>query len=157
MRLGFTPLLSWFGNWKGNITSNINLNHSITKNERNLSGGASSGSNSTVSSITGSFSWSYAAAKGLKILFFKRTRMKNELSTDLSFSVERTYNISTNSTGDVDEVENKIHYTVTPVVSYQFSKNISGGLTSNYEYTDNMKQRTKLRTFRLGIFVEILF
>jgi len=157
VRLGFTPLLSWFGNWKGNITSNINLNHSITKNERNLSGGASSGSNSTVSSITGSFSWSYAAAKGLKILFFKRTRMKNELSTDLSFSVERTYNISTNSTGDVDEVENKIHYTVTPVVSYQFSKNISGGLTSNYEYTDNMKQRTKLRTFRLGIFVEILF
>ena len=59
--------------------------------------------------------------------------------------------------GNEDEIENKIRYTLTPEVSYQFNKNISGGLTSNYEFTDNKKQGSTLRTFRLGIFVEILF
>ena len=106
----------------------------------------------TTKSMNGSLSWSFSNPKGVRILFFKRTNMKNEFTTDVNFNMEMT---KTTSQGR-KEVD-KESYSVTPGASYKFNKSITAGLTSEYERTYNKKGDTKSSMFRLSIWIEILF
>ena len=51
----------------------------------------------------------------------------------------------------------KIRYTISLGASYKFSKNIYGGLTSNYEWSDDRKRDQQISTFSLSIWIEIMF
>ena len=152
LRMNFAPLISWYGNWVHNITSNISINHSDSKNIDNRTDRVT---RSQTQSINGRLSWTFAAARGLKILFFKRTRLTNEFTTDLNFTVEKTYN--TEKGQDFNVTDDRLKYTITPGASYEFNKNIHGGLTSNYEWSHDRKRNRKVKTFRLGIWIEIMF
>ena len=155
LRMNFAPLISWYGNWIHNITSNISLNYSTSKNiNHRLS--YDNITKSQTQSMNGRLSWRFAAAKGLKILFFKRTRLTNEFTTDLNFTAEKTYNTQKGQKTTIIEVD-KLKYTISPGASYEFNKNIHGGLTSNYEWSHDRKRETKVKTFRLGIWIEIMF
>ena len=82
--------------------------------------------------------------------------MKNELTTDLNFAFEKTYN-TTQGQGELVEDVDRIKYSVQPGASYKFNRSISAGLTSNYEWNDDAKREKTIETFTMGIWVEILF
>jgi hypothetical protein len=153
ININFNPLLSWHGNWIHNITSSLSVNYSDSKTITHYT---SSVNRSITQSMAAHLEWSFSAAKGLKILFFKRTKLKNELTTQLNFNLEKTYAyIEGRETHDV--TTKKIRYTISPGASYKFSKNIYGGLTSNYEWSDDRNRDQQISTFSLSIWIEILF
>ncbi len=153
IRINFNPLLSWHGNWIHNITSSLSVNYSDSKTITHYT---SSENRSTTQSLAAHLEWSFAAAKGLKILFFKRTKLKNELTTQLNFNLEKIF-ATIEGRETYEETTDKIKYTISPGASYKFSKNIYGGLTSNYERNDDRKRKQKTSTFSLSIWVEIMF
>ncbi len=106
--------------------------------------------------MNGNLSWSFSNPKGVRILFFKRTNMKNEFTTDMSFNIEKTKTTSQGQEEEIEEV-NKESYSVTPGASYKFNKSITAGLTSEYERTNDKKRETKSSMFRLSIWIEIIF
>ncbi|MCF7794200.1 MAG: cell surface protein SprA [Candidatus Cloacimonetes bacterium] len=156
IRFSMTPLISWIGNWKGNLSTNVSLNYSRTNNIRYFNQYETE-NRSTTKSATGSVSWTFAAAKGLKILFFKRTKLTNEFSTNVTFSVEDTVTETKDSEGKWEDSVNKLVYNIAPEASYKFNASISGGLTSSYEVQNDRKAKSTISTFRLGIFVEVIF
>jgi Motility related/secretion protein len=159
IRMSLAPLLSWYGNWKNNISSNLSFNY--TRNTSENLKGVKSETTSNNWSVSGNVSWTYAAAKGIKILFFKRSKLKNELTTDISFMVEGTKEKKLTKVEDKEDesqlMSNTQRFTVSPEISYKFNKSISGGLLSSYELSNNFKKGTSTRIFRLGIFIEIIF
>ena len=52
---------------------------------------------------------------------------------------------------------NKVHLTLSPGASYEFSKNINGGLTSSYDRTNDKKADSTISIFSLSLWVEITF
>jgi opacity protein-like surface antigen len=106
--------------------------------------------------MNASFSWSFSNPKGVKILFFKRTNMKNEFTTDISFNMGRD-KTTREGLEDTQEELNKKSYKITPGASYKFSKSITAGLTSEYNKNEDLKRETTSSTFRLSIWVEIIF
>ena len=156
IRLSLSPLLGWTGNWKGNLSTIVNVNYSQT-NSINHYTSYDAETQSTIQSLNSSLSWSFAQPKGLKILFFKRTKLKNEFNTELSFSAEDTVTKTKGQDGKWEKSVNKINYTLTPEASYEFNNNISGGLTSSYELQNDRKSKSTVSIFQLGIFIEVIF
>ena len=154
-RVSFTPLISWHGNWVHNITSNFSLNYSKLENishrvnydDIRLT---------TNRSMNGNLSWSFSNPKGIRILFFKRTNMKNEFTTDINFNMEMNKTTRKGLEVNITEID-KTSYGVTPGASYKFSKSITAGLTSEYEWTEDNERGTTSEMFRLSIWIEIIF
>ncbi|MBT3169182.1 MAG: cell surface protein SprA [Candidatus Cloacimonetes bacterium] len=156
--INLSPLFSWRGNWAHDFASNISLNYRAGKNIRYYDSYEVVTKTNT-QSISGNVSWSFKNPKGVKILFFKRTNMKNEFSTDINFSMENIHNTNENTGNDEspsDEVS-KFSYSVTPGASYKFNKSIAAGLSSKYEWNDDKKRNKKTKIINLGIWVEIKF
>ena len=139
------------------MTSNLSLNYSNTENTAYTGNIASSVRNEKRYNLNGNLSYSFTAAKGIKLPFIKkRLTLQNELTTDLSFSVEKTYN--TKETTEKTTVEKDyLKYTITPGASYKFSKSITAGLESNYENSFDKQTNIKISSFRLSIWIEIIF
>jgi hypothetical protein len=153
--INLTPLISWNGNWVHNVTSSFSFNYSdqesITPRD------SYDEKHQTITqSMNGNLSWSFSNPKGVRILFFKRTNMKNEFTTDVNFNMAKTKTTSQGQGDENDEV-NTESYKIIPGASYKFNKSITAGLTSEYELTKNIKRETKLSTFRISIWIEILF
>jgi len=154
-QVNLSPLISWHGNWIHNITSSFALNYSDQKNVTHRSN--YDDIRQTIRrSMNGNLSWSFSNPKGIKILFFKRTNMKNEFTMDVDFNMEMTKTTRKGLENKVTEVD-KFTYGVTPGASYKFNRSITAGLTSEYDWTEDKKRETTSSVFRLSIWVEILF
>ncbi len=154
-RINFSPLISWHGNWVHNITSSFSLNYSDLEN---ISHRVSYDDvrHTVTQSMNGNLSWSFSNPKGVRILFFKRTNMKNEFTTDIAFSMGNEKATRQGQEEKIVEI-NRESYSVTPGASYKFSKSITAGLTSEFERTRDKKRKTTSSMFRLSIWVEIIF
>ena len=154
--ISMQPLISWNGNWVHNITTSLALNYYRSRNVTD-NGDFDSITNETRQTASSNFSWTFSAERGIKFPFIKKKLViKNEMTADLGVSVEKNYSTRKGTSSKVVE-RNMFKYTITPGASYKFSNNIRGGLSSNYEFTDNRKNRQTIKTFRLSIWVEILF
>lgn len=154
-RVNLTPLISWHGNWVHNITSSFSLNYSDQKSITHRSN-YDDIRQTVTKSMNGNLAWSFSNPKGIKILFFKRTNMKNEFTMDVSFNMEMTKTTRKGLENKVTEL-NKVSYGVTPGASYKFNKSITAGLTSEYDWSEDKKRETTSSMFRLSIWIEILF
>ncbi|MDA3814403.1 MAG: cell surface protein SprA [Candidatus Cloacimonetes bacterium] len=154
-RINLTPLISWHGNWIHNITSSFSLNYSDLKNISHRVN-YDDIRHTTSQSMNGNLSWSFSNPKGIRILFFKRTNMKNEITTDVNFNMTMDKTTSKGQEKEITEIE-KTSYSITPGASYKFSKSITAGLTSEYEWTEDKKRKTSSSMFRLSIWIEIIF
>ncbi|MBT4576245.1 MAG: hypothetical protein HOB92_07220 [Candidatus Cloacimonetes bacterium] len=154
-RINLTPLISWHGNWIYDITSSFSLNYSDQKNITHRTNYDDIRQTIT-RSMNGNLSWSFTNPKGIKILFFKRTSMKNEFTTDVSFNMEMTKTTRQGLESKVTEME-KTSYGITPGASYKFNKSITAGLTSEYDWSEDKKRVTTSSMFRLSIWIEIIF
>ena len=154
-RINFTPLISWHGNWIHNITSSLSINYSDLKDISHRIN-YDDVRHTVTQSLNGNLTWSFSNPKGIRILFFKRTNMKNEFTTDVSFRMGTEKTTRKGREDEIDELD-KTSFAVTPGASYKFSKSITAGLTSEYEQTEDKKRKTNSSMFRLSIWIEILF
>jgi len=154
--ISLQPLISWNGNWIHNITTNLSLNYYRSQNVTD-NGDFDSITDETRQNISSNFSWTFSAERGIKLPFIaKKIVFENEMTADLGFTMEKSYS-TRKGTGDPVVERDMFKYTLTPGASYKFSNNIRGGLSSNYDFTDNRKNGQKIKTFRLSVWVEILF
>jgi len=103
------------------------------------------------------FKYSFSSPKGIKILFFKRLKMRNELTTNLDIS----YNINTQETWTPSQgwgyEKDNTTLKVEPRVQYNFSRDIDGGLTISYEVNDENKRNKKTTTTNVSLWVNFRF
>ena len=154
-RINFAPLISWHGNWIHNITSSLSINYSDFKDISHRIN-YDDIRHTVNQSLNGNLTWSFSNPKGIRILFFKRTNMKNEFTTDVNFRMSTEKTTRKGQEDEIDEID-KTSFAVTPGASYKFSRSITAGLTSEYEQTEDKKRKTSSSMFRLSIWIEILF
>ena len=155
--INFSPLLSWQGNWVQDITSRINLNHSESMTTQFQQQGDIINT-STNQSATADLSWSFSAEKGLKIpLMKKRFYIKNEATLSMNVSYSKSFGTRKGYDNDTEKTDDQMNISVRPQISYNFSKSITAGLTSEYKINNNNKTNNKLTTFSLSMWVEIIF
>ncbi|MCF7859347.1 MAG: cell surface protein SprA [Candidatus Cloacimonetes bacterium] len=154
-RISLTPLFSWNGNWIHNITSSFSLNYT---DQQNITHRVNYDDirHSVTKSLNSNLSWSFSNPKGIKILFFKRTNLKNEFTTNVNFNLEEIKTTRKGAEDIIKEVD-KISYRITPGASYDFSRSITAGLTSEYEWSNDKKRDSSSSMFRLSIWIEIIF
>jgi hypothetical protein len=80
----------------------------------------------------------------------------NELTAELGGSWERSKS-SNKGMQDTLVDRNTERYTVTPQLTYNFSRNIKGGMLSSYEISNDKRRDDSLRIFTLSVWVEVLF
>lgn len=152
----FSPLLSWHANWIRNITSTVNYNYSesITTTYRETFEAIQKSQSSV---INANVSYSFRSPQGIKLPFFsQRMPITNELTTELGGSFEKSK--STNKGIQETMVERHTErYTINPRLTYQFSRNIKGGMISSYENSHDKLRDTTLKIFSLSMWVEVLF
>jgi hypothetical protein len=152
----FSPLLSWHANWISNITSTMTYNYSqsATTTFRETFDAVQT---TITSSLNANIGYSFRSPLGIKLPFFsKRMPVTNEMSTELGGSWET----SKSSNKGMEETIIDRHtekYTINPRITYNFSRNIKGGLQSSYENSHDKRRDEKLTIFTLSIWAEILF
>jgi motility/secretion related protein SprA len=154
--ISMQPLISWNGNWVHNITTSLSLNYYQSQNVTD-NGDFDSVTDESRQNASSNFSWTFSADRGIKLPFMKKKIViKNEMTADLGVTVEKSYSTRQGTSSKVVE-RDMFKYSITPGASYKFSNNIRGGLSSNYELTDNRKNHQTIKTFRLSLWVEIIF
>lgn len=152
----FSPLLSWQTNWRYRISSTVSYNHSETSSTTYRETYTAE-QKTTNRSVTSNLSWSFRSPQGLKIPFFTRKLpITNELTTDVSFNWEKSKSKNKGREQTIIERDTE-KYRVSPRITYNFSRNIKGGLQSSYEKTHDNRRDEGIRTFSLSIWAEINF
>ncbi len=155
--IAMSPLAEWAGKWSFDLNSRVGYNMDTSEDvtlyednnrvvERNSS------------RLYATLSHTLKAAKGIKIPFVKeRLRLKNEFTTDLTFSWEKskTTRKSGEETNQTDADNEK--YDITLGGTYNFHRNVNGGSTLDYSWQHDKKNNNKIRTFGISLWVEILF
>jgi cell surface protein SprA len=103
-----------------------------------------------------SFSYSFAAPKGMKLPLLKRIKFNSQLSMNLDITVKdtRTESIS-DGVKSVDAKKSSL--IVEPRMNYQFSRSISGGIRARWDDSNDKIQNRKHHIRELGITAEIRF
>ena len=152
----FSPLISWHANWINNITSSLSFNfsQSETTTHRETFDAIQKTQNSA---LNANLAYSFRSPQGIKLPFFsQRMPITNELTAELGGSWERSKS-SNKGMQDTIVDRNTERYTVTPQLTYNFSRNIKGGMLSSYEISHDKRTDDSLRTFTLSIWIEVLF
>jgi hypothetical protein len=106
-------------------------------------------------SITVTSRYSFRAPGGLKLPLFGKMKITSTMNLELN--VRRTTNQSESAIGDnaLQKAADKSDLMVTPVVSYDFSTQIKGGLTATWQDTKDGNRTSHVRM--LQIWAEIRF
>ena len=148
------PLAEWSGKWSSNL--NTRIGYSMDSSElNNLLSDFITEQNG--SSLTASLSHTLKAAKGIKIPFVKeRLRLKNEFTTDVSFSWDKNKSVQKGNQTRHTNSDTE-GYDATLGGSYNFHRNVNGGSTIDYSWTHDKKENRTIRTFGVSLWVEIIF
>ncbi|MBC8526783.1 MAG: cell surface protein SprA [Candidatus Cloacimonetes bacterium] len=152
----FNPLVSFSTKLFNKVTSSISCNYSLTHTENYIENKNQSKTGNIGLNL--SLKYSFQSKKGIKLPFLKRFTISNKLDTDLdiSYRKEHTQNKSSASAEWIFTA-NTNTFEIKPRISYNFSRDINGGLTGGYKNTTNKKTGKSTRTTELNIWVEFKF
>lgn len=148
------PLLGFNGTLFKNL--NANLSYSISSSENVTDMDTYEILKTTLSnSLNGNLSYSFRSGRGFKVPFSKKNiHIKNELTSSIAFVYEKNFDETFGrESSQVDRDGTRLAFT--PGATYQFDSNIRGGLTGTWEKTADKRRDTGMRTFRLGVWVEV--
>ncbi len=155
----FSPLLSI--NFNLFRTLSFSGSYSVSKS-RSLTYNPTDGAlrNETLAerkSFQFSSKYSFTAPGGIAIPLFGKVKFKSEVS--ISVNVRQASNTSeTSSTGGPFVLSvDKSDFSVSPVISYTFSRQVKGGLTARWQDTNDNIQNRKSHVRELQIWAEIRF
>lgn len=122
-----------------------------------LDGAEESESRSTRRSITATSRYSFTSPGGIRIPLFGRLKFTSTLTVDVN--IKRSFNKTESKTPGRAFVPNQDNsdFSVSPVISYNFSQQIRGGLTALWQDNNNKFTGRKSHTRQLQIWAEIRF
>jgi hypothetical protein len=153
----FSPLIDLNGTWVNGMTSRLTVNMQL--NDDNNYNPALTNTFRFHQRIiySGSFGYNFSSEQGMKLPFMsRRVFFTNTMNTDLSVSYEtssRTTKIGDIKTKDSDSTQ----LTIRPSASYNFHRNLRGGLSGSYSLNADKISRTSLSIFRMDCWVELTF
>jgi len=152
----FNPLLGWTGNWTNDVSSSLSVTKNTTENITYQSG-FDIIRDSNKMTYSGSVSYSFSADQGIKLPFMKKKLyFKNQMQSELQVNYEtETSSTQGRDSKQIDRDTNK--FTITPRASYNFHRNVKGGLSGTFDITNNKKTDEKINIFTLDIWIEIIF
>ncbi|MEA2103200.1 MAG: cell surface protein SprA [Candidatus Cloacimonadota bacterium] len=140
--------------WK-KLDSRISCNYSYSFTETKKVPFSKNKSNQIT--ITGHLGYSFRNPRGLKILFLKRLRMTNELTTSLDVSYNTNIQKLKLPENPWSNDTNSTTLKIDPRFSYNFSRDIDGGLSASYKIVDNKKDGKKITTTEISLWVKFKF
>jgi len=153
-----SPLLSL--NFK--LFRSLSLSSSYTTSETNVekyspsTGTLDSETRSTKKTIAFSTKYSFSSPSGISIPLLGKLRFKS--TVQITLDVKFNSNISeTNSGNGFVPSTDKSDFTVSPVVSYNFSQQIKGGISARWQDTQDNYSGRKSHVRELQIWTEIRF
>lgn len=152
--ISLNPLLGFTGTLFKSVSTNVS--YSIASSENITDMDSYDIIKTTLTqSLNGNLSYSFRSGKGFTIPFTKKKiHIKNELTSSLSFLFEKNFDETIGrESSQVDRDGTRI--AITPSATYQFDANIRGGLTGTWENTADKKRDSGMRTFRIGVWVEV--
>ncbi len=101
--------------------------------------------------------YAFSAPGGISIPLFGKLKFKSTVSIDVT--VRYNSNLSETSTNGMPFVigQNKSDFTVSPVIRYTFSQQITGGITARWQDNNDIKYNRKSHVRELQIWAEIRF
>jgi hypothetical protein len=150
----FNPLLGFTGTIAKVLSANLSFSMSNGENITDMDTYDIIKTTNT-QSLNGNLSYSFRSGRGFTIPFTgRKIHIKNELTSSLGFAYENNYDVTQGrESSQVDRDTSRLSFT--PSASYQFDQNIRGGLTGTYELTSDKKRDDGVRTFRIGVWVEV--
>ena len=152
--ISMSPLIGFTGNIINKINTNISFSVAQTENITDMDAYDIIKTSNT-QSLNGNISYSFTAGRGFTIPFTgKKIHINNQLTSSVGINYENAEDLTKGrDTSQVDRSNSRI--AITPGATYQFDKNIRGGLTSSYEITTDRKRDDGSRIFSLGVWVEV--
>ena len=86
-----------------------------------------------------------------------RFYIKNEATLSMNVSYSRSQGTRKGYNNEAEKTDDQMNFSVRPQISYNFSKDITAGLNSEYKINNNNKTNNKLTTFSLSMWVQIVF
>lgn len=153
--LSLNPLIGFTGTFIKSLSTNLSYSLSTGENVTNMDT-YNILKTSLTHSLNGNLSYSFRSGRGFTVPFTKKKiHIKNELSSSLNFLFEKKYDetFGREDASQIDQDNTRI--AITPSATYQFDSNIRGGLTGTWENSSDNKRDTGMRTFRVGVWVEV--
>lgn len=151
----FQPLIGFTGNWANDISSSASLNQNSTKSISHQST-MDIIKNTNKLNITGNVKYTFTAENGFKIpLLGKRLSFKNQMESELTVTYEDEISTTLGRDKQVDRNTTKLSFV--PRATYNFHRNVKGGLTGSYDITKDNKKGSSINIFKLDIWAEIQF
>jgi hypothetical protein len=153
----YNPLLGV--NFKLLRSLSLSASYSISKQEAKrfsqANGEILNHTRSTQKSVTVTTRYSFRAPGGLKLPLFGKMKITSTMNLELN--VRRTLNTSESSSagGPFQNANEKSDMMISPIISYDFSTQIKGGLTAQWQDTKDGTRKSHVRM--LQIWAEIRF
>ena len=151
----FYPILSLNTKFYGKFPLSLSCNYSYKLEENRSINNIKSRTNDL--SFRTKIQYSFKSPQGIKILFFKRLKMRNELTTslDISYNISRQESKRTNE--DWGYQMNDTTLKIEPRIQYDFSRDIDGGLNVSYKIADDKKKNKKTTTTNVSLWINFRF
>ncbi len=151
----FNPVIGFAGTLFKKVTTNLSFSMANSTNETDMDTYTIVKQNQT-RALNGNFSYSFRGGRGFTVPFTKKMiHINNELTSSLSFVYERHFDDTTGREGNYQVERDGTRIAFTPGASYQFNRDIRGGLTGTWEKTTDRRRDDGVRIFRIGIWVEV--
>ncbi|MCB2200597.1 cell surface protein SprA [bacterium] len=155
----FSPLAGMNITWKYGISTTIRYNESMSINET-----ASNGSRRRDTTTGISFQANYTRKGGFRIPLpiwpFRNRRFNNETTFSLAFDQSNTLKenrsvISDDPNPDFTKESESSNWSVTPSVTYKFSRTVSGSARYKYGVTESQYNTTRYQEFGINVNIKI--
>ena len=155
----YSPLAGFNVTWKYGISTTVRYNYSQSINER-----ATNSARSRDTSNGISFQASYTRKGGFRVPLpiwpFKNRRFNNETTFSLNFDRSNTLKESRSISGedvnpDFSEESKSSSWSLTPSVTYKFSRTVSGSARYKYGVTESQFNTTRYQEFGINVNIKI--
>ena len=152
--ISLSPLIGFSGNIVNKLNTNLSFSVAQTENITDMETYNIVKTSDTMT-VNGNLTYSFTAGRGFTIPFTgKKIHISNQLSSSMGISYDKSKDVTKGrDNSQVDRDTSR--FTINPGASYQFDRNIRGGLTSSYEINSDRKRDDGTRIFSLGVWVEV--
>lgn len=157
--ISYAPLLSLsFKMFKGfSITGSYTLSQSNRTIYDKSNGSLVSETRGERRALALTTRYSFRAPGGIRIPLLGKLRFKSEVGINLKVSKNSSFNEKSTSGGPWEPLNDKSDFTITPNISYTFSKQVKGGISGRWQDTADNQSNRRNHVRELQIWAEIRF
>jgi hypothetical protein len=139
------------------MTGSYTTTRSVTERFNRVSGFKETETEANRKSIAVSSKYSFSAPGGIGIPLLGKLKFKSQMTINVNVKYSQEQSITRMPDGSSSQSSNKASFSVTPVISYEFSRQIRGGLRAYWQDTNDQYNNRKSHTRELQFWAEIRF